>query len=585
MITRIRKWSMATKQFWFLFIAMFVLFFFLAYNNYNRAAALFKSQIIADTMTQMARTNQYLDSYLDTGQNILLLISTQTGLLKSSQERDISEFLRSIADANSTIVKTLYIVRSDGKVFSSSQVFYDVLGNEELPKLYEQAKMNYTAMVSQPYISLQSGPTVAIARPMLNNWNERVGVAVVEFDLEKLYRNMAEISLQNQTFVLLSDKNNVVLYGKDSELLPADSGYPVGLPEPFAAHLGALPVGTSGYEGPAGPLVTLKSGQNRLGWSLILIIKESFFYQNIVVLYQDYKTVGTAMLILLLIMAYVMSRFSTRPIRMLALRMDRVHDMLVVPNLTVRRQDEIGRLASSFNAMMERIRMLMVETKEVEARKKELELKVLQSQISPHFLYNTLACIGSLARQQRIGEVSATIGALVEVLTFSFDKTSEFVRVEDELNGLRQYVYIQKTRYGDRFRYIEHVTEEAKSLSILKLTLQPLVENAIFHGILPERREGCITIRGDVRRGVLRLVVRDNGTGMDAAALAKVLEDGRRMEGAKDHFTGIGLPNVHERIRLRFGKPYGLRIRSRPGTGTVIVITLPALQAAERRVD
>jgi sensor histidine kinase YesM len=260
--------------------------------------------------------------------------------------------------------------------------------------------------------------------------------------------------------------------------------------------------------------------------------------------------------------------------------MDRVRDMVAVPAAPVRRTDEIGRLARSYYSMMERIQALLVKTREMEERKKELELKMLQSQISPHFLYNTLASVGSLARQSRIADVSATIRALVGVLEFTFDRTSQFVRVSDEISGLNSYMQIQKIRYGDRFRFVCEVQEEALGLSVLKLTLQPIVENAVFHGILPKGwRDGEIRVRGEVRRGKLRFVVRDNGAGMDPDRLAGLLERSE-MTLPKERLTGIGVANVHERIRLYFGEPYGLRVRSLKGAGTIIVITLPA-----RRLD
>lgn len=575
--------SLATKQFVLLFCVTFTMFAFLAVNNYNRSVELFKNQIVGDAQTLMDRTNQFLDTYLDNGQNILFLLSSQTDLLNAADNDSIEDFLHTIAEKNSTIVKTLYIMRSDGKVFSSAQVYYDVMGNPMLAKLFEQAQTSYAAIVSQPYTSPLSGQTVAIARPMFDKLNEskRIGVAIVELDLGKLNRKITEVTPVNQTFVLLSDKNNVVTYDRQTELLPSvPHAYLTVLPDDFVAYVADLSVGTGQCDGPNGRLAIVKSGQNRLGWSLVFFIKESYFYQNIAALYDNYKSAAIVMLAVLLLTAFTMSRFMTRPIRMLAARMDRVRDMAVVPSITVRRNDEIGRLARSFNAMMERIRGLLVETAAMEARKKELELKVLQSQIAPHFLYNTLACIGSLARQQRTGEVKETIRALVGVLKFSFDKTSEFVRLEEELEGLHQYMTIQKTRYGDKFAYTCDVEAAALDCSILKLTLQPIVENAIFHGIMPAKRHGTIAIRGSVRSGVLRFVVRDNGVGMDPEQLRKVLNE-RIRKISKERFTGIGMHNVHDRIRIHFGAPYGLRIRSVKDVGTVVAIALPAAAVGE----
>ena len=130
--------------------------------------------------------------------------------------------------------------------------------------------------------------------------------------------------------------------------------------------------------------------------------------------------------------------------------MDRLNDVQVLAKLTVTRRDEIGRLMQSYNAMLDRIQSQLQKTKSAEKQKKEYELKMLRSQIAPHFLYNTLACISSLAKQQRIDEVRETIRSLVKLLSFSFDKESEYVSVEEELEGLRMYMHIQQVRYGDK---------------------------------------------------------------------------------------------------------------------------------------
>lgn len=577
LLNHIRNWSMATKQFLMMFIVTLFIVVFLAVTNYQQTASLFKEQIINDAQTLMSRTNQFLDSYLDNGQNILLLLSTRTDFLQSADEKEITDFLRSVAETNSTILKTLYIIRNDGKVYSSSQVFYEVLGNPALPELYEQARLNYTAMVSEPYKSPQSGRTVAIARPMLGDNNEQLGVAVVELDLDKLRRRMVDISSENQTFALISGQNEIVLYDAGNELLPMiRTVYPAELPALFPAEIADLPYGSGEYAGPQGNLVTLKSTQNRLGWTLVLFMKESYFYQSLRGLYESYMTAGIIMLIMLLVLAYTMSRFFTRPIRLLALRMDRIHDVTVVPNVETRRKDEIGRLARSFHEMMDRIQGLLKETKEMEQRKKELELKVLQSQIAPHFLYNTLACIGSLARQQRGQEVTSTIRALIGVLRFTFDRTSEYVSLEEEIEGLEQYIQIQRARYGDKIEFQYAITGEALSMTILKLTLQPIVENSIFHGILPKGSEGGkITLLGEIRRGKLRLVIRDNGIGMHREVYQGLGSKNQRPL-MKERFTGIGMSNVYERVRLYYGPPYGLRVRSVMNKGTITVITLPA---------
>ena len=572
----IGSWSLATRQFLLLFLATFLMLGFLAYDNYQKAATLFREQMLDDSWKLIARTNDYIDSYLDNGQNILLLLSDRTDLLTAG-DKEAEDYLRSVAGYNSTIVKSLYMIRSDGKVYSNAQLTYDIVGNPALPELYEQSQQNYGASaVSQPYPSPLSGRTVAISRPMTEQGRGVVGVAVVELDLEKLRSKLAELTSGGyQAFLLQSDKGNVVTFDPDSDMLPhKPRTYMPELPDDFAAAMFALPAGTSDSQGADGRLTVVKSGMNRLGWSLIVFIKDRYFHASIIRLYDNYKSAAVIWTAVLLIVTFAMSKYLTRPIRILAAKMDRVRDMEVLPRITVDRRDEIGRLARSYQSMMERIRILLNETKQMEQRKKELELKVLQSQIAPHFLYNTLACIGSLARQHKTDEVKETIRSLVGLLSLSFDRTNEFVTVAEELEGLRMYLQIQNIRYGSKFQCVTNVPAEAAQTPILKLTLQPIVENAIFHGIMPRRGNGTIFIRATIRRGVLRFYVRDDGVGMDAEAARRLLGDPLN-PAPKERFTGIGLSNVHDRLRLHYGEPYGLRIKSVKEIGTIVCIQLP----------
>jgi sensor histidine kinase YesM len=224
--------------------------------------------------------------------------------------------------------------------------------------------------------------------------------------------------------------------------------------------------------------------------------------------------------------------------------------------------------------MMERIHTLVMEMKGMEAKKKHLELGILQSQIAPHFLYNTLACISSLARQKRIDDVRETIRSLVGLLSFSFNRTSEYVTLEEELECLKRYVHIQQIRYGEQFELELLVAPQALSCRMLKLTLQPLVENAIFHGIVPTKVKGCIRVRGRIVQGMLKLYIVDDGLGMERERCQTLLEK-RDKPASSGSFTGMGVMNVHERLLIHFGQPSGLTVRSCPGKGTVVRVTLP----------
>lgn len=588
MIARWLRWcrsrSMAVKHSLFLFAGTLVLFGLLAWSNLHDAEQLFRKQVLSDAQVIIDRTNLYLNAYLDNVQNILLLLSTRDDLLEEGKEDEAVTVLRQYAENNSTLYKTLYFIRSDGKVLSNTQVYYDIIGNPYLQKLYDQARNNYGVMISEPYQSPLSGKTVAFVLPIRSKADSDLkGMAVVEIDLVRLTTMLSQLmNSQNQTFTIITNKNHVVNTYDTSwpmfyyDLLPYNTKvFPPELHAAFVEQVGDLPVGITEIDGAKSKLVAVKSGMNKLGWYFVAFIEDRYFYQNIISLYNNYKTAAAVWILILLVSSYTMSRYVTYPVRMLVAKMDRVRDMEVLPSISVQREDEIGRLAKSYNAMMERIHLLLTETKEMEQRKKQYELKMLQSQIAPHFLYNTLACISSLAKQKKTEAVRDTIRSLVGLLSFSFDKSSEFVSLEEELEGLRMYAHIQTVRYGDKFTLHMEIAPETLPCKILKLTLQPLVENAIFHGLAPQKVQGTIHLRTALRRGRLIVYLRDNGVGMDSQQLESVFSE-RRKAPSKHRFTGIGIMNVQERIRLHFGGEFGLRIASLPGAGTLIRIELPA---------
>lgn len=577
--------GLATKQFIYLFIVTLVLVMVLAWRNLSEAENLLKNQVIRDAELLVGRTNQYIDASLDNVENMLLQLSTRSDLLEEGNESLAADTLRKFASYNSSIAKTFYLIRTDGKVFSSAQVNYDIIGNPMLPELYKLALENYGAInVSEPYYSPMSGQTLAYVLPVTDLNRQVKGVVVAEVNLGILTERIAPMIYQSYALIT-RDGNIINQFEPRDKLLPFKPGtYPPLLQDGFRKQLASLKIGVSGIEGTGSELlVVVKSAKNRLGWSLAAFIEEDYFYQDLQKLYNNYRTASIVWVIVLLFSAYLLTRSFTKPIRRFVEKMDRLNDVQVVAKLPVTRMDEIGRLTQSYNGMLERIQTLLQETKSAEEQKKEYELKMLRSQIAPHFLYNTLACISSLAKQQRIHEVRETIRSLVKLLAFSFDKQSEYVSIEEELEGLRMYMHIQQVRYGKQYRYDIDIEPCLLQYRILKLTLQPLVENALFHGILPHKG-GLITIKGKLERGIIRLYVRDNGIGISQIEVRKALHENFEQERSKYRFTGIGLHNVHERIRIHHGAPYGLRIGSAHGVGTVIRVDIPVLTENDERL-
>lgn len=253
-------------------------------------------------------------------------------------------------------------------------------------------------------------------------------------------------------------------------------------------------------------------------------------------------------------------------------------------------RDEIGQLGRSFNKMISEIRKLVDMVVTEQKSKREAELKALQAQIKPHFLYNTLDTIHWMAKERKAGDIVNMVVALTSLFRISLSKGREMVRFSDELEHIRSYLTIQKARYGDKLSFGISADPELNRYSVIKLILQPLVENAIYHGIKTKRGAGTVHIRADRTENVLRILVVDNGSGISEDRLSEIrsILQGLRppevlpekREGPLDAGkSGYGLFNVHERIQLRFGPEYGIRIDSVSGQGTTVEVLHPLIEA------
>ncbi len=231
---------------------------------------------------------------------------------------------------------------------------------------------------------------------------------------------------------------------------------------------------------------------------------------------------------------------------------------------------ELKILDHSFDSMAEHINALMDQQLRSERSLHRAQLELLQAQINPHFLYNTLDSIAILAENHREEDVVAMVTSLSTFFRNSLSRGEDVISLRAEVAQATSYLEIQQIRYSDILSYTITVPESARDKLVPKLILQPLIENALYHGVKNRRGRGTIAISGSVDPDGLRLTVRDNGAGMSAEQLAQ-LRNGVYQETG----TGLGLKNVHQRIRLYCGSPYGLYFESEPGQGSTVTIWLP----------
>lgn len=245
----------------------------------------------------------------------------------------------------------------------------------------------------------------------------------------------------------------------------------------------------------------------------------------------------------------------------------------------IRSQDEIAALGQAFNNMAENMQALIDQVREDEEKMRRMDLRLLQEQINPHFLYNTLDTIVWLIESNETDQAVNMVITLSDFFRLVLSKGKEFITIREEEKHIRSYLKIQEMRYHDILEYDIQMDQTVYNFQIPKLTLQPLVENALYHGIKYKRARGYIHIHGERDGDLIHLVVRDNGVGMDQEELEILQREIRRP--CQETEKGFGLANVNERLQMYFGEEYGLKISSAKGKGTIVEVTIPAVRMTE----
>lgn len=281
--------------------------------------------------------------------------------------------------------------------------------------------------------------------------------------------------------------------------------------------------------------------------------------------------VGAACLLLALIVSFLLSRSITRHIFQLAKTMRRIRSGQMQVRSPYQSKDEVGYLSEGFNNLMDRMEALMAENVEKQRTKAEIEFKLLQSQVKPHFLYNTVETIISLIKLGLGKQAIQAAQYMANFYKISLSNGNDIILIGEEMRLTESYLEIQQLRYVEYMEYTMEIDNEIMSYSIPKLTLQPIVENAIYHGLKLKKEKGIIRISGRRNGNQLEIEIYDNGAGMHKNQI-KAIMDGTSVP---DEINGFGIRSVSNRIRMLYGERYGLLVESEYGVYTKIIVVLP----------
>ena len=314
-----------------------------------------------------------------------------------------------------------------------------------------------------------------------------------------------------------------------------------------------------------------------LNYTLLnLVPLQELLEENTVIPKTMLKVAGISFIVCVLI-ALLFSINVLRPLKNIRLQMQKVENEDFDVEVKLRSNDEIAMLGRSFNKMSAKLKEMINQVYITKIKQKEAELSALQTQINPHFLYNTLDTIYWMCRMEKAFETSKLIEALAKLFRLSLNNGREHILLRDEVEHLKNYLIIQKKRYGDAINFSLDVEEDVLTSTVVKLVLQPLVENAIIHGI--EKKEGKGNIVVTIKRASDTIVyeIRDDGKGVDVNEINQLLT------AIGDSNRGFGIKNINDRLKLYFGEQYGLHFSSENGEGTTVTVTQPYIKGDSDR--
>ncbi|MEK4528354.1 sensor histidine kinase [Paenibacillus sp. BGI2013] len=469
----------------------------------------------------------------------------------------------------------------------------DYISNEMYPRAeqsliqenwYQKASANpgIFMVLGQPkernlttHVRYKNDEIVSVARSITDEASGRVrGVIMIDLKLRSVSQAARNVTLGKSGYVMVTDAEGQSVYKPEHPLIehiPTD-WFPSGESGTFTAD-------TEG-----GTLLFMYQSSTFTGWRTVGVFPTRDSISEVRQI--QFYVVSFVFVVCLfgLSASLWFSRSIAQPIFRLMSYMRRAETGNLRPGRWSDRADEIGMLGNSYNRMLAQIRQLISLNELRERQKRDAEMRSLQEHIKPHFLYNTLDTIHWMARKEGAEDVSGMVGALSRLFRIGLSKGQDYIPLHSEIEHMTSYLQIQQTRYRDRLQYTLNIPEELRDLLVLKLLLQPLIENAIYHGIKGRRGPGHIRVEARLEHNRLLLTIHDNGAGMSIERLAEMQQlleaPLASLEASSPGMTGksYGMLNVQARLRLSFGDEYGIVLESQEGEGTSVTIIHPLMR-------
>ncbi|MFS0726582.1 cache domain-containing sensor histidine kinase [Paenibacillus sp. 1P07SE] len=488
------------------------------------------------------------------------------------EQKRIEEFLSSLITYKPYITR-IAVVALNGKVFFSGGPWLDrtFLNTPMMDYILRNGSRH-------AYLKQEGGSeTISVGREIRYD-RETIGVVLVDLNYEFI-RKTYGVKPTADSMLYVLDQEDRFVYQSDQMPSFAPSEDQVADMKREFAESGGGEAAQKTIDGRTYIVVSRQSGYT--GWTTLALIPLDSLLTESANLRRIILEASVLVLLIVLIGSLKVSSRITLNIRRLKSMMMLVKDgNLTFPKKEIATKDEIGQLYHVFNGMIEELKRLLEGIRVSEQEKRKAELTALQAQIRPHFLYNALNTIKYLAKLNGTSNIGEVSGALIDLMRGVLGNSNEYLTVREELDYVRNYLAIVKYRYMEPITLHEEIDDPSLlDCSMMKLTLQPIVENAVLHGIGSSIAGSCVTIRVYEDAGDLMLEVSDNGKGMSQEQMDQLL-GGHSKAGDSSRFSSMGVRNVHERITHEFKGPYGIKVYSELGMYTNVEIRLPKLGGA-----
>ncbi len=472
----------------------------------------------------------------------------------SGQDKNIAGIL--LANRQGDVVSNTMRVIEDNPLTLESWYIETAAGPQAIHLFSQAIGRNVTSF----YDSYKADNVLSVTKAIRDESGQVSAVLLMDMKLDYIESILNSAGLGQTGFLYITDKygdvvyapvNNVVyrihpsMITKDREVTIGDAAYQVIVKETGIAN-----------------------------WRIVGVFPKNVTLNIILEIIRYFILYAALILLFAVFLSSVLTRSLTKPISMLKNLMKDAEEGKLDVRFESPYDDEIHRLGMSFNTMIDSINNLLELVYVEQKEKREAELRAFQAQIKPHFLYNTLDTINWMAIEYDAEDIVEVVDSLTNLFRISLSKGNEWISLENEVKHVTSYLTIQMVRYEDQFDYRLAEDSSLMQYRVIKLIIQPLVENAIYHGIKGIDRHGVIDIRIYEGEEAIYIEVEDNGMGMDAAK-TEHFNQIFRGEAVRSADYGIGLFNVNERIKLNFGNAYGLSIESSQDKGTKVIIKHP----------